>query len=803
MPFVTRNGKQIWVRDDQEIKQKTSRDNLGANAGTGVLADGTPQDPGGSPIVKKTTEEIAAGRAGTATDDIVSQYDTTTTSAGDVMPPRAEATIATPEDPIKTVTADASDFGTLSDRDKQVQILRKQADGQALSQEEKDWKINKFLDDQEATRDDLGLGAVDDVLAEQLAAEEARYGTEKRDLDEIREENIRKKKLELDALLRNQQTDITAAGEREKSAAGTALSFSGFGRSTFSADQQAQIQKNVNNQLQAAQAARDLEMRLFEQQLQGADDEVLQGIKNNIANLKGQIAQWEVDSALKVAELNQQNALNFEESFNNLMQTLDPTTQKKFDKDATAALGYMADEFGQPIFGEDGEKIMVNNEDPTEWGSYTDKYGNTVFYDKSDPSNTKKPGSSTVYRNSADEIASSPTSDINGLESLGEGAQYTRDDGSSGNLGENCVKWARENVPNLPYGLYNKQDKANAVAFAEEEGFGSSDMTNVQVGDAVLTKEGNVGHAAVVSGFTENGDLILAEANYVPGQVTQGRTISKNDPVLYGYISSSLQPQMSSVINPDAKNEGYNPAIATQVVVEESTPDISFSSKQKQEFDTWIKKDKLPLWVDNATEEAQFMNDFAVWEAQGGEDSGKKLGGTEARNLSDGQTAINLISDLKEIISEGRTNPIRGGFSKIPLVGNLAEQTRIDNAELKRAAQMVGKFMEGGVLRKEDEVKYGEMLPRVTDTDPIAKAKMLGVYDMLIEKLNTDISSYKAAGFNTSEFIPLVQKLETERAEFDSEKTITQQEVVDAAKGYGISVEEYSDLLRQDGYNIQ
>jgi ElaB/YqjD/DUF883 family membrane-anchored ribosome-binding protein len=119
---------------------------------------------------------------------------------------------------------------------------------------------------------------------------------------------------------------------------------------------------------------------------------------------------------------------------------------------------------------------------------------------------------------------------------------------------DNCVLYSRESVPNLPYGLFTIQDKVNAVNVA-----GDRDLSKVQVGDALLTSEGEYGHVAVVTGV--NGDKItVREANYKPGQVTSGRIIDKSNPKILGFVSSKTGPQMNSQVSNNT-NEGQNPGI--------------------------------------------------------------------------------------------------------------------------------------------------------------------------------------------------------------------------------------------------
>jgi len=73
-------------------------------------------------------------------------------------------------------------------------------------------------------------------------------------------------------------------------------------------------------------------------------------------------------------------------------------------------------------------------------------------------------------------------------------------------------------------------------------------------------------------------------------------------------------------------------------------------------------------------------------------------------------------------------------------------------ATIDTVKQIIGKTLEEGVLRLEDERKYEKILPRIGDPGPVAAAKIKG----LIETINTNksrlLDSLDDAGFNVAEF---------------------------------------------------
>jgi hypothetical protein len=143
---------------------------------------------------------------------------------------------------------------------------------------------------------------------------------------------------------------------------------------------------------------------------------------------------------------------------------------------------------------------------------------------------------------------SAPAEDINldGMKNLGVEE-----------FSDNCVKWARAQMPNLPLGLWTKADKQRAV---QQAGF--TDPSELSIGDSVLTSEGDVGHVAIVSGF-DGQNLILNEANYEKGTVTSGRQLSASSSKIYGFIKATGEAPIN--VGGNAEKEGTNEGILTQI----------------------------------------------------------------------------------------------------------------------------------------------------------------------------------------------------------------------------------------------
>jgi hypothetical protein len=132
---------------------------------------------------------------------------------------------------------------------------------------------------------------------------------------------------------------------------------------------------------------------------------------------------------------------------------------------------------------------------------------------------------------------------------------------------------------------------------------------------------------------------------------------------------------------------------------------------------------------------------------QGGGVGGKAVSSATALNLADSQAAIDMLSTLEGEIT-GKKNlfgPVRGFFG-----GSNPYDTSSQGVQstINATKQIVGKYLEGGVLRAEDEKKYEKILPTLRDTPQVAATKLANVRALVMSKVAAQQSTLTAAGYN-------------------------------------------------------
>ena len=108
----------------------------------------------------------------------------------------------------------------------------------------------------------------------------------------------------------------------------------------------------------------------------------------------------------------------------------------------------------------------------------------------------------------------------------------------------NCVNYYRDKFDGaLPKGMDSIQGR---MSFVDKYGFQYGE-NQIGIGDAVITSEGDWGHTAAVAGFTEDGKMILEEANYTSGVITSGRILDPQDAVVMGFYKNSQKGGFTSM----------------------------------------------------------------------------------------------------------------------------------------------------------------------------------------------------------------------------------------------------------------
>lgn len=132
--------------------------------------------------------------------------------------------------------------------------------------------------------------------------------------------------------------------------------------------------------------------------------------------------------------------------------------------------------------------------------------------------------------------------------------------------------------------------------------------------------------------------------------------------------------------------------------------------------------------------------------------TGKILPASQVSDLqatSQGIQQLKTLGDTAKTMPDSLFDPITG---RIQVLNPYSTNAQSFQQLVAATKQVIGKGLEGGVLRKEDESKYEKIIPKIGDTRPVIKMKEKQLSDMLQNKYNSELEGYKKAGYNTGGF---------------------------------------------------
>lgn len=132
--------------------------------------------------------------------------------------------------------------------------------------------------------------------------------------------------------------------------------------------------------------------------------------------------------------------------------------------------------------------------------------------------------------------------------------------------------------------------------------------------------------------------------------------------------------------------------------------------------------------------------------ASSGNNIKKQMSQADITKITDYQAGISALDELRGIVVENSEyiGPISGWQALNPWSEAKKVQANIDKVK-----QTVGKALEGGVLRKEDEEKYKKILSTITDTPSTATYKL----DSLKSSLERDLANYISTIQNAGRYV--------------------------------------------------
>jgi hypothetical protein len=138
-------------------------------------------------------------------------------------------------------------------------------------------------------------------------------------------------------------------------------------------------------------------------------------------------------------------------------------------------------------------------------------------------------------------------------------------------------------------------------------------------------------------------------------------------------------------------------------------------------------------------------------------EQGRPVTSGDANRVADLDTSLDDLNALGgKIEGKGSTGVVAKIGAKVPNVitewTGFGEDAKKKQAMIDRVKQVIGKALEGGVLRKEDETKYEKILPTIGDVPEVVQSKIDGLWKAIGQRRQTLIDSLADAGYDTTKY---------------------------------------------------
>jgi len=177
----------------------------------------------------------------------------------------------------------------------------------------------------------------------------------------------------------------------------------------------------------------------------------------------------------------------------------------------------------------------------------------------------------------------------------------------------------------------------------------------------------------------------------------------------------------------------------------------SQAQKEPEKPSVWISKGSDMRYV-TPTDASRLS--MEGWRSGQSREQGRPVTSGDAKDLADVNEALKLAGRLNFKPSDTGIMPSIGASSPdwfTNLTGfGVGDKQRQGIINLVK--QIIGKGLEGGVLRKEDESKYEKMLPTMSDHPDVVKTKVANMITTLEQKRDVRLNSLEDANYDVSKY---------------------------------------------------
>lgn len=251
-----------------------------------------------------------------------------------------------------------------------------------------------------------------------------------------------------------------------------------------------------------------------------------------------------------------------------------------------------------------------------------------------------------------------------------------------------------------------------------------------------------------------------------PTQASLAADLSSNDPQVRERARTALDALNPPKQTPETRSIDVQ---AAEALAKGDTARYQQLIKAKRDLDTSPALERAGIWIVRNGETVRVKeSDIKPGDKPAStREQGRPVTSADAGRFAELQTSLDDISTLTRVLGadatssqvgpDGKKTGLSSGvgaglWNAVSEYAGWGESAKERQAVIDRVRQVIGKALEGGVLRKEDEEKYKKILPTISDPPALAKSKLEGLQMAIQQRLGREIDAREDAGYDVTRF---------------------------------------------------
>lgn len=316
----------------------------------------------------------------------------------------------------------------------------------------------------------------------------------------------------------------------------------------------------------------------------------------------------------------------------------------------------------------------------------------------------------------------------------------------------------REEAARLRQETADRQRQMDAekrgTAVAEQVGYGP--MSEPQMTDVLQSPAAGRARYSFGPGTAEGPELLPTKDQQKAIEAEQtitamGGTLGPNGQVVMPPKPASMRLQPAMVngrrvfVRVDDQGNAFDPA-GKPVQAEPIPPQ---QSSAQEPLVSIMGEDGNPVYVPRSQAVGQ--------RPASNREQGRAVTSGDAGDLADYTTALDDIAFVRSALAGNKATGAKAAVGAA--IPNWATEftgwgadAKQKQAVIDRVKQVIGKTLEGGVLRKEDEIKYGKILPTISDPPELVTSKLAGLQEAITKRQQRKVDALADAGYDVEKF---------------------------------------------------